>query len=124
MKGLISLAVVVAFFVTIPQCLGQSQDACQLLEEQPLAQMSLLLIAPTTSVAVPVQGRGQGPQTGCIKTCGDTKKEAQKGCRGLPRQERKVCRDIVEADYDNCSLCCHSSCSDRGDTCSQYSFCP
>ena len=43
MKGLVSLAVVVAFFVAVPQCLGQSQDAekdaGQLLEEQQLVQM-------------------------------------------------------------------------------------
>jgi len=43
MKRLISLAVVVAFFVTVPQCLGQSQDAekdaAQLLTEQQLLQM-------------------------------------------------------------------------------------
>jgi len=47
MKGLISLAIVVAFFVTIPQCLGQ--DACQsptqLLEEQQLVQMFHLVMA-------------------------------------------------------------------------------
>ncbi len=43
MKGLISLAVVLAFFVAVPQCLGQSQDTeqlpAQLLEEQQLVQM-------------------------------------------------------------------------------------
>ena len=48
MKGLISLAVVVAFFVTIPQCLGQSQDAekdaGQLLTEQQLVQMFHLVM--------------------------------------------------------------------------------
>ena len=51
MKGLISLAVVVAFFVAIPQCFGQ--DACQspaqLLEEQQPLQMSLLVMAPPPS---------------------------------------------------------------------------
>jgi len=41
MKKLISLAVVVAFFVTIPQCLGQDADQSQLLEEQQLVQMWL-----------------------------------------------------------------------------------
>ena len=65
MKGLISLAVVVAFFVTIPQCLGQSQDAekdaSQLLEEQQLVQMSLL--APPTIVAVPVSNLLMAPPT-------------------------------------------------------------
>jgi len=43
MKAIISLAVVVAFFVAVPQCLGQSQDtekdAAQLLTEQQLVQM-------------------------------------------------------------------------------------
>jgi len=48
MKGLISLAVFVAFFVAIPQCLGQSQDAekdaSQLLTEQQLVQMLHMLV--------------------------------------------------------------------------------
>ncbi len=48
MKRLLSLAVVVAFFVAVPQCLGQSQDAekdaSQLLEDQQLVQMFHLLM--------------------------------------------------------------------------------
>ena len=49
-------AVVVAFFVAIPQCFGQDaeQSPGQLLEEEQLVQMSLLLMAPPTFVAVPV----------------------------------------------------------------------
>ena len=52
MKGLISLAVVVAFFVTIPQCLGQDADQSpgQLLTEQQLVQMFQLAM---------LQGPGQ-----------------------------------------------------------------
>jgi len=49
MKRLISLAVVVAFFIAIPQCLGQSQDAekdaAQLLTEQQLVQIFHLVMA-------------------------------------------------------------------------------
>jgi len=53
MNKLISLAVVVAFFVAIPQCFGQSQDAekdaSQLLEEQQLVQMfQLAMLAKET----------------------------------------------------------------------------
>jgi len=48
MKTLLSLTMVLAFFVAIPQCFGQ--DACQspaqLLEEQQPLQMSLLVMAP------------------------------------------------------------------------------
>jgi len=49
MKKLISLAIVLAFFVIVPQCLGQSQDAekdaAQLLTEQQLVQMFHLVMA-------------------------------------------------------------------------------
>ncbi len=46
MKGLVSLAVVVAFLVAIPQCLGQDaeQSPAQLLTEQQLVQMLNLLM--------------------------------------------------------------------------------
>jgi len=46
MKKLISLAVVVAFFVAIPQCLGQDADQspAQLLTEQQLVQMFHLVM--------------------------------------------------------------------------------
>jgi len=105
MKKLVSLAVL-AFFVTIPQCLGQ--DACQspaqLLEEQPLVQMSLLLMAPTTSVAVPVMAPG------CIKCCGDERKAAIDDCleRSANTQaDRKGCRDRARVSYRSCSDGCH-----------------
>ena len=85
MKRLVSLAVVVAFFVAIPQCFGQDaeQSPAQLLEEQQLVQMSLLLTAPPTIVAVPVSNllqRGGPPKVEichfkkfrkhCVKTDG------------------------------------------------------
>ncbi len=56
MKRLVSLAVVVAFFIAIPQCLGQCQDAekdaSQLLEDQQLVQMFHLVMAqrPDTKI--------------------------------------------------------------------------
>ncbi len=70
MKGLISLAVVVAFFVAIPQCLGQSQDAekdaSQLLEEQQLVQMFHLAMVqrgrPQPKTTVCHQGGGRNKQ--------------------------------------------------------------
>ena len=70
MKRIISLAVVVAFFVTVPQCLGQSQDAekdaAQLLTEQQLEQMFHLVmvqanmvdICHITAAADPIEGDG------------------------------------------------------------------
>jgi len=74
MKGLISLAVVVAFFVTIPQCLGQSQDSSQLLTEQQLVQMFQLAMAPPTIASVPVsnllqRGRERPPKEGTEEIC-------------------------------------------------------
>jgi len=129
MKGLVSLAVVVAFFVAIPQCFGQ--DAClspaQLLEEQQPLQMSLLLMPPTTIASVPVQGRGKGPPgpeeqggPGCIKTCSDTKKDGRQECKSLSGQARADCRALVEEVHDNCSLCCHSSCNAPTGDCDQF----
>ena len=118
MRKLVSLAVVVAFFVAIPQCFGQ--DAClspaQLLEEQQPLQMSLLVM---------MQGPGQSDKKGpgCIKLCGDAKKAAQQFCRGLSREARAKCREDVEVAYDNCTLCCHSACRAEDFCVDDYSFC-
>ena len=110
MKGLSSLAVVVAFFVTIPQCLGQSQDAekdaALLLTEQQLVQMFNLAMAPPTIASVPVMAPG------CIKECNDL--FSTQACKDEPtREAQKTCREDVRAARDNCTLCCHTDCSVR-----------
>ena len=70
MKKLVSLAVVVAFFVTIPQCLGQSQDAekdaSQLLEEQQLEQMVHLAMVLEPPVTVEICHLVGAPGSGGI----------------------------------------------------------
>ena len=72
MKRLVSLTMVLAFFVVVPQCFGQSQaaekDASQLLTEQQLVQMFHLLMVqrPETTIKVchitpgPMQAEGEG----------------------------------------------------------------
>ncbi len=56
MRKLVSLAVVVAFFVAVPQCLGESQDAekdaAQLLEEQQLVQMFHLVMVQQPEIPI------------------------------------------------------------------------
>ena len=63
MKILLSLAVVVAFFVAIPQCLGQDADQspAQLITEQQLVQMFNLAM---------MQGQSFRKGPGCINCCG------------------------------------------------------
>ena len=107
MKRLVSLAVVVAFFVAIPQCLGQSQDAekdaSQLLTEQQLVRMFNLAMAPPPSCH----------QTVCNpavkmfldeQECGSGKEG--KVCRAAAKVLAKECRlecDIDCHDDDNCT---------------------
>jgi len=72
MKKLISLAVVVAFFIAVPQCFGQSQDtekdAGQLLTEQQLAQMfHLAMVQQPEMTEVCHRVRG-GPGDGVVLT--------------------------------------------------------
>ena len=136
MKRLISLAVVVAFFVAVPQCLGQSQDAeqlpAQLLEEQQLVQMSLLMMAPPTIVAVPVSNLLQKPDRGPKPDQGPKVdichfKQTRKHCDGLGGGEITVVfesksyfrhldhGDCTEGNYDPAPDDCPNHCVALGD---------
>ena len=112
MKTLLSLTMVLAFLVAIPQCFGQ--DACQspaqLLEEQQLVQMSLLLMAPPTIVAVPVSNLLMAPP-GCIKCCGDARNDAVKTICNVKTSPaaRKECREKARESYRICSGGCHAA---------------
>jgi len=113
MKRLVSLAVVVAFFVAIPQCLGQSQDAEKdatlLLTEQQLVQMFHLAMAPPTIASVPVSNLLLPP--GCIKCCGDERKMAIEAClqTANSRADEKSCRTRARDSYRSCSDGCHNA---------------
>ena len=108
MKRLVSLAAVVAFFVAIPQCLGQSQDAeqspAQLPEEQQLVEMALLLTAPPTIASVPVSNLLLAPPAK-ITICHF--KRIRKHCEGEGGGRRTIRHTQKSTDQHNA----HGDCS-------------
>jgi len=89
--------------------------------------MSLLLMPTTTSVAVPVQGKGKGPPgedekgPGCIKCCNEAAalELENRSCKTLEdNNARRQCRKDVKDLLDVCLGRCHNSQFDPGpDTC-------
>jgi len=123
MKTLVSLTMVVAFFVAIPQCFGQSQDAendaSQLLEEQQLVQMSLLLTAPQISVGVPVSFLLKGPGGRQDTTLICHFKETRKHCGGTGGGLRTIKSDPATiARHES-----HGDCSSPVDDCIGHCKC-
>ena len=105
MKTLLSLTMVLAFFVAIPQCFGQDADQspAQLFTEQQPLQMSLLVMAPPTIVAVPPSCH----QTVCRPTVKDflamnACDKGDKQCRADRNNFAKECR--IE-----CTIECHAT---------------
>jgi len=110
MKTLLSLTMVLAFFVAVPQCLGQSQDAeenaSQLLTEQQLAQMVLLL-------------KGPAPQNCHQTVCNPAVKDL-----ACPRgNSGKDCRALAKACKLECTIECHdtSTCGPGNGVCFELS---
>ncbi len=95
MKTLLSLTMVLAFFVAIPQCFGQDADQspAQLFTEQQPLQMSLLVMAPPPS---------------CHQTvCNPALKEIACDPKGNS-VSAKACRDARQICRQECNIECHA----------------